>query len=41
MRRQISVEIWEQFKTAFASDVGLRELARKIGIPEGSVLAPA
>jgi len=39
MRRQISVETWEQIKTAFASGIGLRELARNMGIPAGTVLA--
>ena len=41
MRRQISVETWEQIKTAFASGVGLREIARNMDIPEGTVLARA
>ena len=41
MRRQISVGTWEQIKPAFASGIGLRELARNMGIPEGTVLARA
>jgi hypothetical protein len=41
MRRQISAATWDQIKTAFASGVGLRELARNMGIPEGTVLARA
>ena len=41
MRRQISAETWEQIKTAFASGVGLRELARSMNIPAGTVLARA
>jgi hypothetical protein len=41
MRRQISVETWEQIKTAFASGIQLREIARNMGIPEGTVLARA
>ena len=41
MRRQISAETWEQIKTAFASGIGLREIARNMGIPEGTVLARA
>ena len=41
MRRQISVETWDQIKTAFASGIGLREIARNMGIPEGTVLARA
>ena len=38
MRRQIAAETWEQIKTAFASGLGLRELARNMDIPEGTVL---
>ena len=41
MRRQISAETWEQFKTAFASGIRLREIARNMAIPEGTVLARA
>jgi hypothetical protein len=41
MRRQISEETWEQIKTAFASGIRLREIARNMGIPEGTVLARA
>ena len=41
MCRQISVETWDQIKTAFASGVGLRELARNMNIPAGNVLARA
>jgi hypothetical protein len=41
MRRRISTETWEQIKTAFASGIRLREIARNIGIPEGTVLARA
>jgi hypothetical protein len=32
---------WEQAKTAYAAGIGLRELARNMGIPEGTVLARA
>ena len=39
MRRTITNEIWEQIKTAYASGLGLREIARNTGIPEGTVLA--
>jgi hypothetical protein len=39
MRRQISAATWEQIKTAFASGIGLREIARNMGIPAGTVLA--
>ncbi len=38
MRRTITNEIWEQIKTAYASGLGLREIARNTGIPEGTVL---
>jgi DNA invertase Pin-like site-specific DNA recombinase len=41
MRRKITTETWEQFKTAYAAGVGLREIARKMNIPEGTVLAHA
>jgi hypothetical protein len=41
MRRKIATETWEQIKTAFASGIGLREIARNIGIPEGTVLSRA
>ena len=33
--------MWEQIKTAFASGIGLRELARNMGIPSGTILARA
>jgi hypothetical protein len=39
MRRQISAETWEQIKTAYAGGIGLRELARNMGISAGTVLA--
>ena len=41
MRRTITNEIWEQIKTAYASGLDLREIARNTGIPEGTVLARA
>ncbi|PYK16091.1 MAG: hypothetical protein DME55_12765 [Verrucomicrobia bacterium] len=41
MRRKITSEIWEQMKTAYAAGIGLREIARKMNIPEGTVLAHA
>jgi hypothetical protein len=40
-RRTISADIWEQIKTAHASGIGLREIARNMSIPEGTVLARA
>ena len=39
--RRISAERWEQIKTAYASGIGLRETARNMGIPAGTVLARA
>ena len=41
MRRNITNETWHQIKTAYASCIGLREIARNMGIPEGTVLARA
>jgi hypothetical protein len=41
MRRKISHETWEQIKAAYAAGVNLREIARKMNIPEGTVLAHA
>lgn len=41
MRARIPAETWEQAKTAFASGIGLRELARRMSIPEGTMLARA
>ena len=40
-RGRISLECREQIKTAYASGIGLREIARNMGIPEGTVLARA
>jgi len=40
-RRRISSATWEQVKVAHASGVGLREIARNMDIPEGTVLARA
>ena len=41
MRRKITSETWEQVRTAVASGIGLREIARNMNIPEGTVLARA
>jgi hypothetical protein len=41
VRKRPSDLEWEQIKTAHASGIGLRELARNMGIPEGTVLARA
>jgi hypothetical protein len=40
-RNKIPSERWEQIKTAHASGIGLREIARNMGIPEGTVLSRA
>ena len=39
MRRKITDETWEQIKTGYAAGIGLREIARKLSILEGTVLA--
>src|SRR5262249_52676578 len=41
MRRKIADEIWERVKTAFASGIGLREIARNMGISAGTILSRA
>src|SRR5215475_8873254 len=41
MRRKITNETWGQIETGYAAGVGLREIARKMNIPEGTVLAHA
>ena len=41
MRRVITNETWAEIRTAHASGIGLREIARNMGIPEGTVLARA
>lgn len=41
MRRTISAQKSELMKTAYASGIGLRELARNMKIPEGTVLSRA
>src|SRR5262245_42524577 len=41
MHRKITNEIWEQVKTAFASGIGLREIARNMGISPGTILSRA
>ena len=34
-------ETWEQMKTAYANGIGVREIARNMSLPEGTVLARA
>ena len=41
VRSRVSSERWEQIKTAYASGIGLREIARNVDIPAGTVLARA
>ena len=41
MRCSISTEVWQQIKAAYAAGIGLREIARKMNVPEGTVLARA
>jgi hypothetical protein len=41
VRRTISNATWAEIRTAYASGIGLREIARNMGIPEGTVLARA
>ncbi len=41
VRNRVSADIWQQVKTAYASGIGLREIARNMDIPEGTVLARA
>ena len=41
VRSRVSSERWEQIKTAYASGIALREIARNMSIPAGTVLARA
>jgi len=41
VRNRISSERWGQVKTAYASGIALREIARNMGISQGTVLAHA
>jgi hypothetical protein len=41
VRRKIPTEIWEQVKTAFAAGIALREIARNMDLPAGTILARA
>lgn len=40
-RRKVPGSQWAEIRTAYAAGIGLREMARKLGIPEGTVLAHA
>ncbi len=41
VRRTITAQTWEQVKTAYAAGIGLREIARNMEIPAGTVLVKA
>ena len=41
VRRTITNVTWAEIRTAYASGIGLREIARNMNIPEGTVLARA
>ena len=41
MRKRLTRFEWAEIRTAYASGIGLRELARNIGIPAGTILARA
>ena len=41
MTRTIPKSTWAEIRTAYASGIGLREIARNMNIPEGTVLARA
>ena len=38
---RLSKDTWDQIKAGYAAGIGLRELARKMHVPEGTVLARA
>jgi len=37
----LSRDTWQQIKAGYAAGIGLREIARKMNVPEGTVLARA
>ena len=41
VRSKISADVWEQVKTAYASGIGLREIARHMNLSENTVLSRA
>jgi hypothetical protein len=41
MRRKITNETWSEINTAYASGIGLREIARNTGISAGTILSKA
>jgi hypothetical protein len=38
---RLSKDTWQQIKAGYAAGIGLREIARKMNVPEGTVLARA
>ena len=40
-RRPLWMETWTEIRAAYASGIGLREIARNMGLPAGTVLAHA
>src|SRR6266487_4088137 len=38
---RLSKDTWQQIKAAYAAGIGLREIARNMNVPEGTVLARA
>jgi hypothetical protein len=41
VRSSISTDVCQQIKAGYATGIGLREIARKMNVPEGTVLARA
>jgi hypothetical protein len=41
VRRTIANATWAEIRTAYASGIGLREIARNMNIPEGTILSRA
>lgn len=41
MKKKLLREQWSELKTAYASGLGLRELARNMGVAEGTILSRA
>jgi hypothetical protein len=39
--KRIPSDTWQQIKTAYAGGIRLREIARNMGIPEGTILSRA
>jgi DNA-binding NarL/FixJ family response regulator len=37
--KRIASQTWQQIKTAYASGIGLREIARNMNVSQGTVLA--